>query len=68
MKKTTIYKPQLSFKNLFCQIALKFSKHRGTWLVQSVEYEIFDLGVLSSGPTLGVEITLKAKRKITFKK
>ena len=31
----------------------------GTWLAQLVERAIFGLGVVSSGPMLGVEITKK---------
>ena len=29
----------------------------GTWLAHSVEHATLDLGVVSSSPTLGVEIT-----------
>lgn len=32
---------------------------RGTWLTESVEHEILNLQVVSSGPTLGVEISQK---------
>ena len=28
----------------------------GTWLAQSIEHVTLDLGVMSSSPTLGVEI------------
>ena len=31
--------------------------NRGTWLAQSVEHATLDLGVVTSSPTLGVEIT-----------
>ena len=31
----------------------------GAWLVQLVEHEILGLGVVSSSPTLGIDITLK---------
>ena len=34
---------------------------RGTWLSQSVEHATPDLGVMSSSPMLGIEITLKNK-------
>lgn len=30
---------------------------RGAWLAQSVEHETLDLGVVSSSPTLGAEMT-----------
>ena len=30
---------------------------RGTWLAQSVEYTTLDLGVVSSSPALGIELT-----------
>ena len=36
---------------------------RGTWLAQSVEHVTLDLGVMSSSPTLGIEITFLKKRK-----
>ena len=29
----------------------------GTWLAQSIEHVTLDLGVVSSSPTLGIEIT-----------
>lgn len=32
---------------------------RGLWLAQSVEPEILGLGVMSSSPTVGLELTLK---------
>ena len=35
---------------------------RGTWLAQSGEHAILDLRVLSSSPTLGVEITFFKKK------
>lgn len=35
---------------------------RGGWLAQSVKHMTFDLGVISSSPTLGVELTKKKKR------
>ena len=31
--------------------------NRGTWLAQSVEHATLDLGVVSSSPALGAEIT-----------
>ena len=41
---------------------------RGTWLAQSVEFVTLDLGVVSSSPTLGVEFTLKKKkRRLAFR-
>ena len=35
----------------------------GTWLAQSVQLPTLNLRVLSSRPTLGVEITLEKKKK-----
>ena len=35
----------------------------GTWRVQSVEHVTLDLGVVSSSPMLGVEITFKNRLK-----
>ena len=35
----------------------KSGKERSTWLAQSEEHAILDLGVVSLSPTLGVEIT-----------
>ena len=35
----------------------------GTWLAQLVEHMTFDLGVVSSSPVLGIEITLKNEKK-----
>ena len=34
-------------------------QHRGAWLAQSAEPVTLDLGVVSSSPTSGVEMTLK---------
>lgn len=39
--------------------------NRETWLVHSVEHATFDLGVMSSSPTLSQELTFKKKE---FKK
>ena len=33
------------------------NKNKGTWLAQSVKHATLDLGVVSSSPTLGVQIT-----------
>lgn len=30
---------------------------RGTWLAQSMDHATLDLGAVSSGPTLGIEVT-----------
>ena len=38
----------------------------GCWLAQSVERVTLDLGVMSSGPMLGIELTLKKKVSETF--
>ena len=38
-------------------INTKKSVHRGIWLAQSEERAALDLGVMSSSPTLGIEIT-----------
>lgn len=35
---------------------------RGTWLAQQVEHATCDQGVVSSSPTLSVEITLENKK------
>lgn len=40
-----------------CDMRTIKSTLKGTWLVQPVERATLDLGVLSSSPTLGVEIT-----------
>ena len=40
-------------------IYLKQRYNSGTWLAQSGEITTLDLGVTSSSPSLGVEITLK---------
>ena len=40
--------------------------NRGTWLAQSEERVTLDSGVVSSSPTLGVEITLKKKERDLF--
>jgi len=37
----------------------------GTWLVQSVEHVTLDLGFVSSGPVLGIELTLKKKKMLS---
>ena len=37
---------------------------RGTWLAQSVEHVTFDLGVVSSSPTLGGERTSNKPKHI----
>ena len=36
-------------------------EYRGIWLAQSIEHATVDLGVMSSSPRLGVEITTKKK-------
>lgn len=36
-----------------------FNRYRGAWVTQSVQHATLHLGVMSSNPTLGVEITLK---------
>ena len=38
-------------------------KKRGTWLAQSVVHVTLGLGVVSSSPTLDVELILKNKNK-----
>lgn len=35
----------------------------GTWLAQAIEYVTHDPGVMSSGPTVCTELTLKNKTK-----
>lgn len=35
----------------------------GSWLAHSVERVTLNFGVVSSNPTLGIEITLKRKKK-----
>ena len=35
----------------------KTTNERGAWLVQLVEHAMFDLRIVSSSPTLGIEIT-----------
>jgi len=41
----------------------KKANHRGAWQAQSVEHLTLDLGVVSLSPRVGVEITLKKKKK-----
>ena len=41
---------------------------RDTWLAWSVEHVTVDFRVMSSSPTLGLELTLKKKRKERNKK
>jgi len=36
---------------------------RGTWLAPLVKHATLDLGVMSSSPMLGVELTLKKKMR-----
>ena len=38
-------------------MAINKSTNRGAWLAQSEEHMTLDLGVVSSSPTLGIEIT-----------
>ena len=42
---------------------------RGAWLAQLEEHVTLNLGVVSSSPTLGIEITkkIKLKKKVLFK-
>ena len=40
------------------EMSLKTQVHRGIWLAQSVEHVTLDLGIMSSNPILGVELTL----------
>jgi len=42
---------------------LKVNRPRGAWLVQSVEPGTLALRVVYSGPTMGIELTLKKKKK-----
>ena len=39
------------------EVAVKIITLKGPWLTQFVEHVTLDLGVVSSSPTLGVEIT-----------
>ena len=39
----------------------KSSKRSSSWLAQSVEHVTLDLEVVSSSPTLGIEITFKKR-------
>ena len=58
---------QLPDTSLFSEVLLVSSTKghsRGTWLAQSVDDETLDLGVVSSNPMLGIEIT----EKTIFKK
>jgi len=41
---------------------LKVNRPRGAWLVQSVEPGTLALRVVYSGPTMGIELTLKKKK------
>ena len=40
----------------FGNVSFKIKTHQGAWLAQVVEHGTLDLGVISSGPTLGVQI------------
>jgi len=44
------------------------SEDRDAWLAQSVEHATLDLGVMSSSPTLGTELTLKKKEDTFFER
>ena len=41
----------------------KFKSLRGSWLAQSEEHATLDLGVVSSSPTLGIDVTKKMNLK-----
>lgn len=43
--------------------SLKIRNTRGAWLAQAMEHATLDLWVISWSPMLGVEITLKKKKK-----
>ena len=39
------------------RLGVKLISERGAWLAQLVEHVTLDLGVVSSSPTMGVDIT-----------
>ena len=46
--------PSISY---FLEMWLRLGKYWGAWLAQSGKRETLDLGIVSSSPTLDVEIT-----------
>lgn len=56
----------LYMKTFTLPTSIKNFNKQGTWLAQVVEHETPGLGVVSSSPRLGVEITLKKLKKIFF--
>lgn len=50
-----------------CCLFFLILNQRSAWLAQSVEDTTLDLGVVSSSPTLGVEIYFKKKKKSDMK-
>ena len=46
-------------------IKLKTGQNLGAWLAWSVEHAALDLGVASSSPVLGIELTLKTNKQTT---
>lgn len=45
---------------------INLKSHWNAWLAQPIEHATLDLGVMSSSPTLGVEMTLKNKSLLFF--